>query len=305
MSDLNEIRAWCEQARPLFICGLARSGTSMLQVAFARHAEMYNIKNCRETHIFVRPRTAIDDPVHVPTKLYLKSRDNLMAYRKLVRQLEIQSGKPLSEQDLIRVFFWYASTSVYPGRQPLEKTPGHLKKLPLVFEVFPKAKVVVCSRDPVDVVASYRKRLQKSREEGMAESSLKWLNKSTQEMLDVFKRFTKLVKEAQPQHGADMFMAPYEWLVADPEPALRQVCTFAGFEFDPVMLKAKDDEVPDPDAEDAPDAVSTMAASSQITQRKSDAHKVMSPEEIEFITQGTQDWMPLWRQPGPLAASPT
>lgn len=301
MADLADIRAWCEQARPLFIVGLARSGTSMLQVAFARHAEMYNIKNCRETHIFVRPRTAIDDPVHVPTKLYLKSRDNLMGYRKLVRELEKQSGTALSEGDLIRSFFWYASTEVYPGRQPLEKTPGHLKRLPLVFELFPKAKVVVCSRDPVDVVASYRKRLVKSRAEGMPEPSLRWLDKTPEQMLDVFKRFTKLVNASRPTHGAAMFMAPYEWLVASPEAALRQVCDFAGFPFDPGMLQAKEDEVPDPDAEEAPDAVSTVAASAQITQRQSDAHKVMSPEEIAFIQQGTQDWVDLWRTPGPLA----
>ena len=125
MAELSEIRAWCEQARPLFICGLARSGTSMLQVAFARHAEMYNIKNCRETHIFVRPRTAIDDPVHVPTKLYLKSRENLMGYRKLVKALEKKQKAALSEEDLIRVFFWYASTTVYglPGPPTAGKNP--------------------------------------------------------------------------------------------------------------------------------------------------------------------------------------
>ena len=158
----------------------------------------------------------------------------------------------------------------------------------------------MCSRDPVDVVASYRKRLQKSRAEGMPESSVKWLNKTPDEMLDVFRRFTKLVQAARPAHGGDMFMAPYEWLVAAPETALREVCAFAGLRYDPAMLQAKDDEVPDPDAEDVPDAVSTVAASSQITQRQSDAHKVLTPAEIELVTQGTREWMDLWRQPGAL-----
>ena len=224
-----------------------------------------------------------------------------MGYRQLVRHLEHKGGQTLSEGDLIRSFFWYASTVVYPGRQPLEKTPGHLKRLPLVFELFPKAKVVVCSRDPVDVVASYRKRLKKSREEGVAEASLRWLDKSLDQMLDVFTRFTRLVQAARPAHGAQMFMAPYEWLVASPEASLREVCEFAGFAFDPGMLQAKEGEVPDPDAEEDPNATSTMAASAQITKRESDAHKVMRADEIDRVRQATDPWNDLWRTPGPLA----
>lgn len=300
MADLAEIRAWCDQARPLFICGLARSGTSMLQVAFARHAEMFNIKNCRETHIFVRPRTAVDDPIHVPTKLYLKSRENLMGYRQLVRELEKGSGHSLSESDLIRSFFWYASTAVYEGRQPLEKTPGHLKKISLMFELFPRAKVVVCSRDPVDVVASYRKRLTKSRAEGVSEDNLRWLDKTPQQMIDVFRRFTKLVQAARPEHGAAMFMAPYEWLVDSPEQALRQVCEFAQMPYSSTLLQpdSKDER---PAEEAAPDTDSSnFDASAQITKRPSDAHKVLSADEIDLVSQATRAWTDLWRTPGVL-----
>jgi hypothetical protein len=301
-ASLADIRAWCEQARPLFICGLARSGTSMLQVAFARHAEMFNIKNCRETHIFVRPRTGMEDPVHVPTKLYLRGRDNLLGYREWVRKLEKTEG-PLSEADLIRVFFWFAGTAVYPHRQPLEKTPGHLRKLPLIFELFPRAKIVVCSRDPVDVTASYRKRLLKSRAEGMEESRLKWLNKSPQQMVDVFKRFTRLVEEARPTHGQAMFMAPYEWLVESPAEALKQVCEFAEVPFDPSLLKADGDEADEGKADDdgeSDDEVATFDASAQITKRESDAHKVLTPDEIDLVVKSTKPWVKLWRTPGVL-----
>ncbi len=296
MSDLVTIRAWCQQAKPLFICGLARSGTSMLQVAFARHAELFNIKNCRETHVFVRPRQPLVDPIHVPTKLYLCGREGLMGYRTLVQELQQQEGT-LSEDDLISSFFWYASTAVYPGRQPLEKTPGHLKKLPLIFKLFPNASVVVCSRDPLDVMSSYRKRLVKSREEGMDESALKWLDKSAPEMLAVFRRFTKLVDAARPEHGNRMFMAPYEWLVDSPAESLRRVCEFVNIPFDVRMLTKSDDEVPDPD-DDYPSRYENI--SSQISKRESDAHKVLSAEEIELISEGTKPWIEAWRTPGVL-----
>jgi hypothetical protein len=306
--DLADIQAWCQQAKPLFICGLARSGTSMLQVAFAQHGEMFNIKNCRETHIFVRPRTAVDDPIHVPTKLYLQGREQLMGYRAMVASLEARHG-PLSEDDLIRTFFWFAGTAVYPGRQPLEKTPGHLKQLPRMFALFPQAKVVVCSRDPVDVTASYRKRLLKSRAEGIEESRLRWLDKTPQQMLDVFKRFTRLVTAAQPKHGKAMFMAPYEWLVESPESSLKQVCEFAQMRFDLRMLNPEAGE-PSEEATDTDDdedldlsefpQMGRQSPTAQIQKRESDAHKVLTADEIALIVNGTKEAMPLWRKPGVL-----
>ena len=156
--DLAELRRWCEQSRPIFIVGLARSGTSMLQVAFAQHPSMFDIANCRETFIFLRPRQPYEDPIHFPTRAYLKGRPNLMALREWIEPYEDEYGA-LSEAESIRAIFYYAGNTVYPGRHPLEKTPGHLRKLELIFEVFPKSNILVWSRDPVDVVASYRKRL--------------------------------------------------------------------------------------------------------------------------------------------------
>ncbi|TDM05436.1 MAG: hypothetical protein C4K60_11685 [Ideonella sp. MAG2] len=294
-TTLAEIHAWCQQATPVFICGLARSGTSMLQVAFARHSAMYNIKNCRETHIFVRPKTPLEDPIHVPTKLYLKGRKPLLAYRRLVADLTAKEG-PLSEADLIRSFFWFASHSIYQGRQPLEKTPGHLKKIPLIFELFPKARVIVCSRDAVDVSSSYRKRLVKSLEEGRSRESMKWLDKTAPEMMNVFQRFTKLVTEAQPTWGHAMFMAPYEWLVENPEQSLREVCDFVGVPFEPGMLVAQQDEVLDDTAEDTP---SPQVA---INKRASEATQYLSADAIALIAEGTAAWVPLWSKPGPLGS---
>jgi len=302
MSDLALIRAWCEQARPIFICGLARSGTSMLQVAFARHTEMFNIKNCRETFVFLRPRQGMTDPVHVPTKLYLRGREGLVGFRKQVRALQKTEGE-MSDADVIRTFFWYAGNVTYPGRQPLEKTPGHLRKLPLIFKLFPNARIIVCSRDPVDVAASYRKRLNKDIADGKPGAADSWLNKSPQQMMEVFQKFNALVDEARPKYGKQMFIAPYEWLVEDPGGALQQLCDFAGMRFEPAMLTRTDDEVvDDSDGEDAAEYLSRKTSSSKtgITKRESDAQTVLSPEDIAYLTEGSRDWVEFWRTPAVL-----
>jgi hypothetical protein len=291
MLDLAELRRWCEQSRPIFIVGLARSGTSMLQVAFAQHPTMFDIANCRETFIFLRPRQPYVDPIHFPTRSYLKGRPNLMALREWVEPYEEEHGE-LSEADSIRAFFYFAGNTVYPGRHPLEKTPNHLRKLDLIFEIFPQARILVCSRDPVDVTASYRKRLVAAQKESLRPgASTEWLNKSVDEMIGVFERFTRLVNAAIPKYGARMYMAPYDWLIDTPEQAIRAICAWAGMEFVPSMVAS--------DAGGRKES-GTSAKGHAIQKRASDAHKVLSSEEIKKIQVACAPWVAQWTTPGSL-----
>lgn len=288
--DLAQLHQWCEQSKPIFIVGLARSGTSMLQVAFAQHESMFDIANCRETFIFLRPRQPFTDPIHFPTRAYLKGRPNLLALREWVHAHEELHG-PLSEADAIRAFFWYAGNKVYPGRHPLEKTPGHLRKLELIFEIFPLARILVCSRDPVDVVASYRKRLAKAKAEGESDDRTGWLDKGVDEMIGVFERFTRLVNAAVPAHGKSMFMAPYDWLIDSPEESIRTVCAFAGMEFEPTMIASE---------ASGSKAEGKSEKSHAIQRRASDAHKVLTSEEIDKIQAACAPWLDQWSKPGVL-----
>lgn len=288
--DLAEMKRWCEQSRPIFIVGLARSGTSMLQVAFAQHPSMFDIANCRETFVFLRPRQPYEDPVHAQTRGYLKGLPNMMALRQWIEPYEKEFGT-MSEADSIRAFFYFAGNAVYPGRNPLEKTPGHLRKLELIFDIFPRSKIIVCSRDPVDVVASYRKRLAKSRAEGEPAEKSAWLEKSVDDMIDVFERFTKSVNEAIPAFGPHMFMAPYDWLVDSPAESIQALCQFAGMEFVPTMVASQTT---------ASQVEGKHGRAHAIQRRASDAHKVMSTEEIEKIQRACEPWLDQWSRPGVL-----
>lgn len=288
--DLEQIHQWCKQSKPIFIVGLARSGTSMLQVALAQHPTMFDIANCRETFIFLRPRQPYTDPIHFPTRAYLKGRPNLMALREWIEPHEEEVGR-LTEADSIRAFFYFAGNSVYPGRHPLEKTPGHLRKLDLIFEIFPQARILVCSRDPVDVVASYRKRLAKARQEGEPPEKSGWLDKGVDEMIGVFDRFTRLVNAAIPVHGRHMYMAPYDWLIDSPEESIRAICAWAGMEFVPTMIASE---------ATGSKAEGKSEKAHAIEKRASDAHKVLSAEEIAKVQAACAPWIDLWSKPGPL-----
>lgn len=306
---LPDIHAWCASAEPVFIGGLARSGTSMLQTTLARHPALYQLADSYETHLFVRPQGAMADPPHEPTLLYLQGDRHLAAYRQLVHALQDQHPD-FAEEDCIRVFFWYASHHVYPGRRPLEKTPANVRQIPRLYALFPRARLIVCSRDPVDVVASYRKRLAKSRAAGLAEERLGWLNQPIERMLEIFARYTQQVQKARATHGAAMFMAPYEWLTAAPDAALRRICEFAALPFDAAMLHAEssastDDALATADDDDGADLTSAAPHSiddfpDEIAARSSDAAQWLTCAEIDAIEHATQRWMPLWRSAGPL-----
>lgn len=297
---LPEIRTWCAQARPVFIGGLARSGTTMLLVALSHHPALFDLPAGFETHLLAHPQDAMQDPVRMSIQCYLRGADHLAAYRALVRRLAAQHAD-FEQPDHIRVFFWYASHHVYPGRQPLEKTPANVRQIPLLFELFPHARFIVCSRDPVEVAASYRKRLAKSREVGIPEERLGWLNQPVERLLEIFDRYTRKVQAARTKHGPQMFMAPYEWVTASPEAALRQICAFAGLPFDAALLNLEPNDanaVSDPAV--AEKLVSVFNMPDQIMARDSQAASWLTCAEIDNIEHATQRWMPLWRTPGPL-----
>jgi hypothetical protein len=213
-----------------------------------------------------------------------------MALREWIEPYEEEFGE-LSEADSIRAFFYFAGNTVYPGRHPLEKTPGHLRKLELIFEVFPKSKILVCSRDPVDVVASYRKRLAKAKADGEPPEKTGWLDKGVDEMIGVFERFTRLVNEATPAHGRDMFMAPYDWLIDSPTESIQTLCQFVGMDFVPTMIESQ---------ATGSKTEGKSEKAHAIQKRASDAHTVLSPQEIDKIQQACAPWLEQWSRPGVL-----
>jgi hypothetical protein len=110
-------------------------------------------------------------------------------------------------------------------------------------------------------------------------------------MIGVFERFTRLVNAAIPKYGARMYMAPYDWLIDTPEQAIRAICAWAGMEFVPSMVAS--------DAGGRKES-GTSAKGHAIQKRASDAHKVLSSEEIEKIQVACAPWVAQWTTPGSL-----
>lgn len=236
LADLGALRAWAAAARPVFICGQERSGTSALQLALARHPALFAVPHVFETFVFREPRALLADPPRKMQQAYLRGPEGLAALQGHLAVLGSGDAAALADDDLVRGFFAYAATAVYPGRRPLEKTPSHVHCLPQLFALFPQARVLACVREPVEVVDSYRKRLRREQALGKPPEAWGWLDQTDTQLINQFRRVDRALRDAAVLTPGQVFQVPYAWLTADPPAALAALCEFIGEPFDPVLL---------------------------------------------------------------------
>ena len=191
-------------ARPasghVFLMGFPRSGTTLIESMLAAHPDVVSLEERNTLQASVR--AWLTDPVAL--NRLMNARDaELSAYR----------------QD-----YWAcvkAFGSDPSGKIFIDKNPFNALKLPLIYRLFPDAKVVFSIRDPRDVVLScFRRRFN--------------LNPSTYELLDLNRAaalYDGMMEFAQSFRAAfsyDEHQLVYERLVEDVATEAQAVCTFIG-----------------------------------------------------------------------------
>ncbi len=138
----------------------------------------------------------------------------------LTQEPELGENKPSPAQ----LFFYTASKRHNPRAWLLEKTSSHVFHIDTIRDQFPKARIMLCTRDPIDLAISYRKRLVKERGMGTPEGMISWLNLSATGMAQKFKAVKKSFGKAQQQHCVRVFLVPYDFQTSDPDKAKRCLC---------------------------------------------------------------------------------
>ena len=124
----------------------------------------------------------------------------------------------------LRAYYrWYAAKSGKPRWG--DKTPAHADYMPVLAGALPEAHFVHIIRDGRDVAASLRDLPFAPGDGSIRAIATTWR--------DTITRARSAGAELPHYHEVR-----YERLVAEPEPALREICEFLDLEFDPAMLTA-------------------------------------------------------------------
>lgn len=196
-------------ARPLFIVGMPRSGTTLTEQILAAHPQVHGAGEIPDLALVARHVCARGGAVarwpHVPEFL---QEDALPA--AAARYLE--GAARHAPAGVVRI---------------VDKSPMNYTLLGLAALLFPKSRVVWCRRDPRDVAVSIY-----SENFAPAERFATRLD-GIGHLINLQARFMAHWQAVLP---VPILPLDYEALVADPEPQVRRLLEFAGLPWDPACL---------------------------------------------------------------------
>ena len=196
-----------QTARPVFIVGMMRSGTSLCEQIIASHSDCFGAGELEFWHdIFKRePWIVLDElPGDVDISMIRDSFLNFMEDR--------------------------AGTAA----RFVDKTPLNLMYIGLIHKVFPKAKILYMQRNPIDTCLScYFNDFTNGASFAM----------DLQNLAHFYQEHRKLADHWKSVLPADVFMEiSYEGLVQDQEHWSRRIINFIGLEWDERVLKFHETE---------------------------------------------------------------
>jgi tetratricopeptide (TPR) repeat protein len=127
------LRSECADERPVFIVGMPRSGTSLVEQILAGHPDVYGAGE-------------LGDVKDMSSKILKQSGDNnTTCFRDITKhQLNELSAEYVSMLD----------TKAGNARRVTDKMPANYLWLGVIMQLFPRARIIHCQRDPRDTCLS-------------------------------------------------------------------------------------------------------------------------------------------------------
>jgi tetratricopeptide (TPR) repeat protein len=189
--------------RPVFVVGMMRSGTSLVEQILASHPQIHGhgeLEFLRETVRTLPQRLNSSEP-----------------YPECVASLDAMTARSLAEAHLARL-----ERDGGEAIRSIDKMPHNFARLGLITLLFPRAKLIHCMRDRLDICVSCY--FQYDIIAPFAHD-LKSLGRFYQD----YERLMQHWYETLPSPILDV---PYEALVADPEGWTRKLLDFVGLPWD-------------------------------------------------------------------------
>ena len=244
-----------QAARPVFIIGEARSGTSLLYRTLQKHPSFRPRElNLVEAELLTHVRRAVlfgEDYPEPFIRFMLADRSAWRSFLRGTRGLRAASilgflpGRLWPESTwpfrlgcgvpLVQTYLAHARRARGCERL-VEKTPTNTPHMAKLKAAFPHSRLLYVHRHPVDVLGSYRRRAQVDPDGG-------WAAIGVDEFCRRYERAVTRVQRWLDAGHRDLLLVGYEAFVADPATVFAEVCAFLD---EPFAAEAVEERQPQP-----------------------------------------------------------
>lgn len=190
--------------KPIFIMGMPRSGTSLVEQIVASHADVYGAGELPFVNEIV---TTIQCSPDFPSNIANLDADQI---DRLANQYYLKAGALIGESKVMT-----------------DKMPGNIFCIGLMALLFPNAAFVHCTRHPLDTCLSiYFQQFS---------GGHSWAS-SLENIAHYYKQYRRFVRHWTETLGIPMLEVHYESLVSDQETHSRRLLEYCGLEWDEKCL---------------------------------------------------------------------
>ena len=229
---------------PIFIVGTPRSGTTLAAKILGRHPRLFMPG---ETHFFddihshakadgtfgEEDRQGIRDRLATLYGRYNEPTDQERIDHLLGQGCDFQAAAWTSYRDALTAFM--RAQMEHEGKVRWgNNAPRDIFHVKTIVRFYPDAKVVVCVRDPRDFLVSYKGKWRSTAEDEVERLRSLYHPLVTSLLWKSSMKLVPSIRERVPE--GNLFILPYETMVADPEGTVRRLCETIGEEYDPAML---------------------------------------------------------------------
>ncbi len=201
----------CQRPDPIFIVGLPRSGSTLIEQILASHSQVEGTMELADIPRIVQQLSGREN------------RDTPSRYPALLGDLTSAQRLRLGEK-------YIADTRVYRTDKPyfIDKMPNNFRHIGLIHLILPKARIIDARREPLACCFSNFKQLFASGQE---------FTYSLEDLGRYYRAYLGIMAHWDVILPARILRVQHEELVEDLEHQVRRILDFVGLDFEPACLE--------------------------------------------------------------------